>query len=171
MFIILLTHCFPFLSLQVKSVLYAIESNGAAISLQGLFAKRFFNCLDPKHRPPQNIKFMRIVRLLDRAVDREFLRLIADGVLELHTDFCSSSSDFYTNAERHESFGCIVANMMSNRYTFENGCQLFVSSKSLKDGALSQLLIETPELADLEFVLNFEQVSEMSRHRLFPLPF
>jgi hypothetical protein len=138
--------------------MYAIESNGAAVSLQGLFAKRFYQCLDPKHRPPQNIGFMRIVRLLDRAVDREFLRLIADAVLELYTDFCSTSSDFYTNAERRESFGCIVANMISNRYTLEGGRQVFISSKTLKDGVKSQLLIETPELADLEVVLNFEQV-------------
>jgi hypothetical protein len=99
--------------------LFAIESNGAASCLQGSFAKRFFCGLDALHRPPQRVAFMRIVRLLDKAVTREFKRLIADSREWIGSKFASSQSDFYTNSERRESYGCVVSNMIAKRYHFK----------------------------------------------------
>jgi hypothetical protein len=59
---------------------------------------------------------MRLVRLLEQALFREFKRIVADNALLYGSDFISTNSDFYTNRERRESFGCLVANMLAQKY-------------------------------------------------------
>lgn len=103
----------------IRGVMFCIESNCATVSLQGRFAQRFFSSLDPSHIAPQRIPFMRIVRLLDMAVSREFQRIVNDNFLLYGSNFVSTNSDFFTNSERRESFGCVVANMLGQRYYFE----------------------------------------------------
>jgi hypothetical protein len=80
---------------------------------------RFFRCLDPSHTPPHRVAFMRILRLLEAAVFRELKRLVSDNFLLYGSNFASTNSDFYTNTERRESFGCLVANMLAPLYHFE----------------------------------------------------
>jgi hypothetical protein len=139
--------------------MYAIEGNGAAASLQGNFAKRFFRHLDPLHTPPQTVPFMRIVRLLDQAVSREYKRLINNNVIWLGSSFASTNSDFYVNPERRETYGAVVSNMVCDRYLFKEGRAMFVSRRTLNEGASTQLAVANPHLADLEFILNFEYFS------------
>jgi hypothetical protein len=76
---------FPFFTpaLKVKAVLFAVESNMAALALQGPAAKWFMRHLNPLHTPPQNVPFMRMVRLLDLAFHWEYQQLIDDNVLWL----------------------------------------------------------------------------------------
>jgi hypothetical protein len=62
---------------------------------------------------------MRITRLLEKAVFREYHRIVADNALLYGTDFASTNSDFCTNKERRESYGCLVANMMAQEYIFK----------------------------------------------------
>jgi hypothetical protein len=38
------------------------------------------------------------------------------------SDFASTNSDFFTNKERRESFGCIIANMLAQQYNFKVSC-------------------------------------------------
>ena len=101
---------------QTKAVMAAIEQNSAAISLQGTFAKRYYQELDPLHKSPQNKPFMRIVRLLEEAVKIEYKKIVQDNVLVFGTNFACSNSDFYTNKERRDMFGCIVSNMQAKQY-------------------------------------------------------
>jgi hypothetical protein len=148
------------LFLQVKAVLFSVEANIAAIALQGTNAKLFFQFLDPMHRPPQNIAFMRILRLLDLAFYREYQRLIEDNVVWLGSLFASTNSDFYVCPERRESYGCIVANMSSFKYSFHDGRQLFVSKKTLNEGAKNKLSIPDGTLSGLETVLSFKRYDD-----------
>jgi hypothetical protein len=62
---------------------------------------------------------MQIVRLLEQAIFREYHRIVNDNVLLYGTDFVSTNSDFYTNKERRESFGCLVANMLAQQYLLD----------------------------------------------------
>jgi hypothetical protein len=142
---------------QVKAVLFAVESNMSALALQGPMAKRFLQQLDPLHKPPQNIPFMRIVRLLDLAFHREYQRLIDDNVLWLGSRFVSSNSDFYQCPERREAYGCIVANMFSHEYYFKDGRSLFVSDQTLNEGVRNQLAIKDGVLACCEVVVSFKR--------------
>jgi hypothetical protein len=71
-----------------------VESNSAIVSLQGCFSCRFFQALDPNFNPPHSLAFIRIVRLLEKAVFREYKRIIADNVLLYGTNFVSTNSDF-----------------------------------------------------------------------------
>ena len=68
---------------------------------------------------PHRVAFMRITRLLEQAIFREFYRLVNDNALLYASDFSSTNSDFYTNKERRELYGCIVANMLSQQYIFK----------------------------------------------------
>jgi hypothetical protein len=142
---------------QVKAVLFAIESNMAALALQGQMAKRFMRHLDPLHTPPQNVPFMRMVRLLDLAFHREYQRLIDDNILWLGQRFASTNSDFYQCPERREAYGCIVANMCSKRYHFKDGRRLFISNQTLSEGGRSQVAIKEGMLQGLEVVISFKQ--------------
>jgi hypothetical protein len=143
--------------MQVKSVLFTIESGMAAIALQGCFAKRFVRFLDPNHTPPQNRAYMRMVRLLELAFFREYRRLIDNNVLWLGSNFASTNSDFYSNPERRESYGCIVANMSALRYTFKDGRKLFVSKKTINEGANALLSSSLGILQQCETVNSFKR--------------
>jgi hypothetical protein len=149
--------CFSNSLSKVKAVLFAIESNLAAIALQGTQAKRFFRTLNLLHKPPQNVPFMRMVRLLDLAFYREYKRLIDDNVLWLGTRFASTNSDFFQCAERNEAYGCIVANMCAMKYNFVDGQELFVSQKTLKEGAADQLTMTKGILECMETVVSFKK--------------
>jgi hypothetical protein len=129
----------------------------AALALQGTRAKLFFNHLDDRHRPVQNLPFMRIVRLLDLAFFREFKRLIDDNICWLGSQFASSNSDFYQCPERKESYGCIVANMCAKKYHLKNGQHVFVSRQSLNEGAEKMLAIPNCQLLGLEAVISFKK--------------
>lgn len=99
--------------------MFCIEANCATVCLQGTHAIRFFQLLEPSHVPPHRVAFMRITRLLEQAIFREFHRLVNDNALLYGSDFSSTNSDFYTNKERRESYGCIVSNMLSQQYIFK----------------------------------------------------
>ena len=129
----------------------------AAIALHGTMAKLFFQTLNPMHNPPQNLPFMRIVRLLDQAVDREYRRLVNDNVEWLGTQFASTNSDFYQCPERRESYGCIVANMCAVRYRFNDGRWLFVSKQTLNEGCSHKLAYPDGKLHGLETVIAFKK--------------
>ena len=103
---------------QVRCTLFCIESNSAMASLEGRYAVRFFQLLDPLHVPPQRVPFLRILRLLEEAVFREYRRIVNDNVQLYGADFASTNSDFFTSKERRETFGCIVGNMLAQRYHF-----------------------------------------------------
>jgi hypothetical protein len=141
---------------QVKAVLFTIEAGVAAIALQGVYAKRFFQHLDPLHKPPHNLMFMRIVRLLELAFFKEYRRLIDDNVLWLGRGFASTNSDFYKNPERRESYGCIVATMAAIRYDFKGGQKLFVSKQTLNEGVSNLLSCSKGVLSQLETVNSFK---------------
>jgi hypothetical protein len=141
----------------VKLVLFAVEANIAAVALQGTMAKRLLRHLDPKHTPPQNLPFMRLVRLLDLAFHREYQRLIDDNVLWLGARFASTNSDFYQNPERRESYGCIVSNMAARRYNFKDGRRLFVSRQTINEGVGNELAIQEGVLAGMEIVVAFKK--------------
>jgi hypothetical protein len=137
--------------------LFAVEANIAAVALQGAMAKQFFRMLEPLHTPPQNLPFMRMLRLLDLAFYREYKRLIEDNVVWLGSSFASTNSDFYVCLERRESYGCIVANMCAMKYHFRNGRHLFVSKQTLNKGAKKMLSIEAGSLHGLEAVISFKK--------------
>ena len=99
--------------------MFCIKANCANGALQGQNALRFFRVLDPSHTPPYRLAFMRIVRLLEQAVFREFQRIVTDNALLYGGDFISTNSDFYTHKEHCESFGCLVSNMLAQRYVLE----------------------------------------------------
>jgi hypothetical protein len=69
--------------------------------------------------PPHRVAFMRIARLLEQALFREYNRIVAENALLYGGNFASTNSDFYTNKERRESYGCLVANMLAQQYVFE----------------------------------------------------
>jgi hypothetical protein len=71
------------------------------------------------------LEHMRLTQLLEQAVFREYHRLVTDNALLYGSDFASTNSDFYTNKERRETYGCLVANMLSQQYVFKVSC-LFV---------------------------------------------
>jgi hypothetical protein len=96
--------------------MFCIESNCATVCLHGTNAVRFFQLLDPSHVPPHRVAFMRLVRLLEKAVFREYHRLVNDNALLYASDFASTNSDFYTNKERRELYGCLVSNMLAQQY-------------------------------------------------------
>lgn len=137
--------------------MFCIEANCATVSLQGRFASRFFSSLDPNHIAPQRVPFMRIVRLLDEAVVREFKRIVNDNFLLYGSNFVSTNSDFFSNSERRESFGCIVSNMLGQRYFFEDGRTLFMSDRSFREITGGQVLGIEKDREDLEFILAFDQ--------------
>jgi hypothetical protein len=141
----------------VKAVLFSVEANIAAIALHGTMAKLFFRQLFPLHTPPQNLPFMRIVRLLDLAFFREYKRLIDENVLWLGSSFASTNSDFYQCPERREAYGCIVANMCSKQYVFKDGRHLFVSQQTIKEGAINKLAITKGTLKGMETVISFKK--------------
>jgi hypothetical protein len=103
----------------VRCVLFAVDANCATAALRGMTATRFFQSLDPLHTPPHRLAFMRLVRLLEQAVFREYKRIVSDNFLLYGTNFASTNSDFYTNRERREKFGALVSNMLATTYSFE----------------------------------------------------
>ena len=107
--------------------MFCIDSNSAASSLQGTFAQNFFQSMDPSHVAPHRLAFMRIVRLLEKAVFQEYNRIMNDNALQYTSNFCSTNSDFFTNKERRESYGCLVANMLSQRHVLTVSLLAFVS--------------------------------------------
>ena len=127
----------------MKAVSFTIEAGIAATSLQGVFAKRFMRHLDPLHKPPQRLAYMRIVRLLELAFYRKYGRLIADNVVWLGNNFASTNSDFYRNPERRESYGCIVATMAAKRYELKGGRTSFIRTQTLNEGAKESLACPT----------------------------
>lgn len=137
--------------------MFTIEAGIAAISLQGVFAKRFVKNLEPCHVPPQNKPYMRIVRLLELAFFREYQRLIDDNVIWLGSNFASTNSDFYQNPERRESYGCIVATMAALRYNFKDGRSMFVSKQTLNEGASNLLACTIGKLDQMETVNSFKR--------------
>jgi hypothetical protein len=62
---------------------------------------------------------MRLTLLLEQAVFREFHRIVTDNALLYGSDFASTNSDFYTNKERRETYGCLVSNMWLQQYVFK----------------------------------------------------
>lgn len=96
--------------------MFCIEANCSTSSLMGTYAIRFFQLLDPAHVPPHRVAFMRLTRLLEQAVFREYHRIVSDNAQLYGADFVSTNSDFYTNKERRESYGCIIANMLAQQY-------------------------------------------------------
>jgi hypothetical protein len=82
-----LTFCVYHVPFQIKAVLMTVEAGTAAVSLHGVYAKRFFRVLNPLHNPPHRLMYMRIVRLLELAFFREYRRLIDDNVLWLGSNF------------------------------------------------------------------------------------
>jgi hypothetical protein len=104
--------------LQVRLTLFCIKANCATVALQGCFAIQFFKSLNPLHVPPHRVAFMRLVCLIEQALFREFRRIVGDNVVLYGSDFISTNSDFYTNKERRESFGCLVAYMLAQKYVF-----------------------------------------------------
>lgn len=131
------------------------------MALQGRFAKHFFSSLDKMHIPPQRIAFMRIVRLLDKAVFREYKSIVSDNFLLYGKNFVSTNSDFYTNSERRESFGCVVSNMLAQRYKFIDGRHLFMSVKTHKSLGKASLVVPDNDLEDLEAVIAFNKFGRM----------
>jgi hypothetical protein len=99
--------------------MFCVEANCATVCLQGTHAIWFFQLLEPAHVPPHRVAFMRIIRLLDKAVLREYQRIVNDNALLYSFDFVSTNSDFYTNKERRELYGCLVANMTAQQHIFE----------------------------------------------------
>ena len=147
---------------QVKAVMFTVEAGMAALALQGVFAKRFFEGLHPLHKPPHSLMYMRILRLLELAFSKEYLRLIDDNVIWLGRDFAATNSDFYQNPERRESYGCIVANMPGMKYSFNGGQRLFVSQQTLNEGASVHLACRDGVLSQCESVIAFKHFG--SRH-------
>ena len=56
---------------------------------------------------------------MEKAIFREYKRIIVDNALLYGKNFVSTNSDFYTNKERRESYGCLVANMLYHRLLLE----------------------------------------------------
>jgi hypothetical protein len=100
---------------------------------------------------------MRILRILDEAFLMEYRRIVADNILLYGKNFASTNSDFYTNSERRESFGCLVANMLAQRYVLKDGRRVFMSNKTFKDSEKTLVAISETQRSDLEAVLSFEQ--------------
>jgi hypothetical protein len=71
-----------------------------------------FSCLN-------RVAFIQIIPLLGKAVLREYQRIVNNTALLYSFDFVSTNSDFYTNKERRESYGCLVANMTAQQHIFE----------------------------------------------------
>lgn len=140
--------------------MFCIEANCPTICLQGHNAVRFFRSLDPSHVPPHRIAFMRLVRLLDQALFREYHRIVNDNALLYGTDFVSTNSDFYTNKERRESYGCLVANMLAQQYVFNDGRRLFMSTRTYNEGGKKLVVMAEMEKRDLETILAFDQFNE-----------
>jgi hypothetical protein len=99
--------------------MFCVEANCATVCLQGTDAIWFFQLLEPAHVPPHRVTFMQIICLLDKAVLREYQQIVNDNALLYSFDFVSTNSDFYTNKERGESYGCLVANMTAEQRIFE----------------------------------------------------
>jgi hypothetical protein len=99
--------------------MFCIEASCATVCLQGTHEIHFFQLLKPSHVPTHRVSFMRLMRLLDQAVFREYHGLVTGNALLYGSDFLSTNSDFYSNKERRESYGCIVANMLSQQYIFK----------------------------------------------------
>ena len=135
--------------------MFAVESNTAALALQGPMAKRYMCTLDPMHRPPQNVPFMRMLRLLQQAFNREYKRLIDENVIAYGSRFASSNSDFYQCPERREAYGCIVATMMATQYNFLDGRCLFVSQRTLNEHARTELAIQDGLMRSCDVVISF----------------
>jgi hypothetical protein len=90
------------------------------VCLQGTHAIWFFHLLEPVHVPLHRVAFMCIICLLDKAVLREYQRIVnCERQCLYGFDFVSSNSDFYTNKERRESCGCLVANITARQHIFE----------------------------------------------------
>jgi hypothetical protein len=141
----------------VRCVMFCVEANCATVAVMGRFANRFFNCLDPTFIPPQRLPFMRIIHLLEKALFREFQLIVNDNYLLYGNNFVSTNSDFYTNSERRQSFGCLVSNMLAKRYVFIDHRKLFMSTRTFKEMAKGHVLALEEEMHDLETVLAFNQ--------------
>jgi hypothetical protein len=160
--------------------MFCIASNCATLSLQGTHAIRFFRLLDPLHMPPHRVVFMRLTRLLEQAVFREFHWIVTDNAFLY-------GLDFYTNKERCETYGCLVSNMLSQQYVFKvsflccfvlfrcvhltlslsllsSGAgqltSVYVSNRSYNEGAKNLVVLEASEKTNLETVIAFQKFSD-----------
>ena len=76
---------------------------------------------------------------------------------ELHSGYVSGSIDFWTDSHRKEQYGAFVVNLVGNRYRMENGSELFMSRQTRDNLDRAIFVTGKPELAVLEFPLNFER--------------
>ena len=142
--------------------MFCVEANCATVALQGRFARHFFESLDPYFIAPQRLCFMRIIRLLEKQVFQEYKQIINDNFLLYGSNFISTNSDFYTNSEQQESFGCIVANQLAQRYIFHDGRKLFMSKRSFKTIPNEhKTIVPDNEIMDLEVVLAFNKFNRL----------
>ena len=75
----------------------------------------------------------------------------------LHSNHVSGSIDFWTDPHRRECFGAFVVNLVAELYRMENGSELFMSRKTRETVDRDEFVTGKPELAVLEFPLNFER--------------
>ena len=87
--------------------------------------------LNPAHRPIYRLKFLRILRVIQFILNKEISLILMELYLLYGESFVASTSDFWWDRVRNQSFGACILNFMAKRYTLLNGMSLFMSDTTL----------------------------------------
>ena len=93
---------------------------------QNPYVRDYTMGLNEQHRPLYHLKLMRLIRCVGDVLTYELYLFMTELYLLYHQSFVASTSDFWVDPVRKQSFGAAIANFMANRYKFKNGLSLFV---------------------------------------------
>ena len=154
---------------RVYAVLAAVGSKQPLSIFDNVFMRSYINKLNPRHRPPYWLERNRIVECMIDYVMMELGKIMKDRRSELGDGFVSGCIDFWTDPHRRQCFGAFVIDMLAEKYDIMIGNrtnQLFMSrdtkerlnktTETTEGLGTSILVTGNPVLANLEFILNFE---------------
>ena len=91
--------------------------------------------LNNAHKPIYQLKYLRLLQVIIYILNREISLIMQELYLLYGEDFVASTSDFWWRKYQNQSFGACNCNFMANKYTLQNGMQMFMSDTTL--GSLS----------------------------------
>jgi hypothetical protein len=112
---------------RVLGVMAAVATRVPLNVFSNIYMRNYLGLLDPKHRPPHHLEINRIIEVMIDCGFSEFVKIVEEQRTLLRHGFISLSSDFVTDSVRRESYGCVIADLVANKFEMADGRVLFMS--------------------------------------------
>ena len=117
---------------HIRESFVVCDSSVGVNFYSNVFVKELLRGLNDRHNPTYHKKTLRIIRCIVDTLTAEIYLMISEGYLNFNNSFVSSTSDFWWDKVKHQSYGACILNFMAKRYKFRNGRSVFVSDSTRK---------------------------------------